>query len=155
MAERCQFLAYFLYSIIITGWVYPPVSHWAWDSSGPSQNSCHHQTIKIIKHSSVRLAGVHRILHRLCWLRSGSSVRSLLLPRWLLSSWGQDREILRGRQGERGLDLESIGSSPSYGTDLGKIREMFSSAAQLGFWLVRLSWGLKLRLGNWDFDLSV
>ena len=22
------------YSIIITGWVYPPVSHWAWDGSG-------------------------------------------------------------------------------------------------------------------------
>ena len=34
VAERCQFLAYFTYSIIITGWVYPPVSHWAWDSSG-------------------------------------------------------------------------------------------------------------------------
>ena len=27
---RCQFAAYFLYSIIITGWVYPVVSHWAW-----------------------------------------------------------------------------------------------------------------------------
>ena len=34
VAERCQFLAYFTYSIIITGWVYPPVSHWAWDSAG-------------------------------------------------------------------------------------------------------------------------
>ena len=34
VAERCQFFAYFMYSIIITGWVYPPVSHWAWDSSG-------------------------------------------------------------------------------------------------------------------------
>jgi len=34
VAERCQFMAYFLYSVIITGWVYPPVSHWAWDSSG-------------------------------------------------------------------------------------------------------------------------
>ena len=34
VAERCQFLAYFLYSVIITGWVYPPVSHWAWDNSG-------------------------------------------------------------------------------------------------------------------------
>merc|ERR1719350_2580119 len=30
IAERCQFGAYFLYSIIITDWVYPPVSHWAW-----------------------------------------------------------------------------------------------------------------------------
>jgi len=34
IAERCQFFAYFAYSIIITGWVYPPVSHWAWDGSG-------------------------------------------------------------------------------------------------------------------------
>merc|ERR1719402_541668 len=31
IAERCQFAAYFVYSIIITGLVYPPVSHWAWD----------------------------------------------------------------------------------------------------------------------------
>jgi len=34
IAERCQFGAYFLYSIIITGWVYPPVSHWAWSGEG-------------------------------------------------------------------------------------------------------------------------
>ena len=34
IAERCQFFAYFAYSIILTGWVYPPVSHWAWDGPG-------------------------------------------------------------------------------------------------------------------------
>lgn len=34
IAERCQFTAYFVYSILITGWVYPPVSHWAWDGTG-------------------------------------------------------------------------------------------------------------------------
>lgn len=34
IAERCQFVAYFVYSILITGWVYPPVSHWAWDGAG-------------------------------------------------------------------------------------------------------------------------
>ena len=34
VAERCQFSAYFMYSIIITGLVYPPVSHWAWDEAG-------------------------------------------------------------------------------------------------------------------------
>ena len=34
IAERCQFFAYFAYSIILTGWVYPPVSHWAWDGEG-------------------------------------------------------------------------------------------------------------------------
>ncbi len=31
IAERVQFTAYFVYSIMITGIVYPPVSHWAWD----------------------------------------------------------------------------------------------------------------------------
>eukprot|EP00095_Tigriopus_kingsejongensis_P003363 maker-scaffold557_size137338-snap-gene-0.13 protein:Tk03363 transcript:maker-scaffold557_size137338-snap-gene-0.13-mRNA-1 annotation:"predicted protein" len=35
IAERCQFFAYFVYSILITGWVYPPVSHWAWDANTP------------------------------------------------------------------------------------------------------------------------
>ena len=35
IAERCQFVAYFVYSILITGWVYPPVSHWAWDCDTP------------------------------------------------------------------------------------------------------------------------
>ena len=39
VAERCQFMAYFLYSMLITGWVYPPVSHWAWDGSGQSQTA--------------------------------------------------------------------------------------------------------------------
>merc|ERR1712223_147929 len=34
IAERCCFSAYFVYSIIITGWVYPPVTHWAWDDHG-------------------------------------------------------------------------------------------------------------------------
>ena len=34
IAERCQFFAYFVYSIFLTGWVYPPVSHWVWDSTG-------------------------------------------------------------------------------------------------------------------------
>ena len=35
IAERAQFPAYFVYSIIITGVVYPPVSHWAWDGDTP------------------------------------------------------------------------------------------------------------------------
>lgn len=34
VAERCQFMAYVLYSVLLTGWVYPAVTHWAWDSSG-------------------------------------------------------------------------------------------------------------------------
>jgi len=31
IAERCNFSAYFAYSILITGWVYPPITHWGWD----------------------------------------------------------------------------------------------------------------------------
>jgi len=43
IAERCQFLAYFVYSMLITGWVYPPVSHWAWDTDGwLSQTGLYH-----------------------------------------------------------------------------------------------------------------
>ena len=42
VAERCQFFAYFMYSIIITGWVYPPVSHWAWDGPGEDHDSRQH-----------------------------------------------------------------------------------------------------------------
>ncbi|XP_013379842.1 putative ammonium transporter 1 isoform X2 [Lingula anatina] len=34
MAERCEFIAYFAYSFVITGVVYPIVTHWAWSSSG-------------------------------------------------------------------------------------------------------------------------
>jgi len=34
IAERCSMTAYFMYSILLTGFVYPVVSHWAWDSDG-------------------------------------------------------------------------------------------------------------------------
>ena len=34
MAERCELVAYFAYSIIISGLVYPVVAHWAWTEHG-------------------------------------------------------------------------------------------------------------------------
>ncbi|XP_072034506.1 putative ammonium transporter 1 isoform X2 [Amphiura filiformis] len=34
MAERTDFMAYLIYSCVITGFVYPVVTHWAWDGSG-------------------------------------------------------------------------------------------------------------------------
>ncbi|CAH1799717.1 unnamed protein product [Owenia fusiformis] len=34
LAERCDFRAYLIYSFVITGVVYPIVSHWAWDPNG-------------------------------------------------------------------------------------------------------------------------
>ena len=37
IAERAQFMAYLIYSFVITGIVYPPVSHWAWDGDTPGK----------------------------------------------------------------------------------------------------------------------
>ncbi len=35
IAERCQFGSYLAFSAVMTGWVYPVVSHWAWDAGSP------------------------------------------------------------------------------------------------------------------------
>ncbi|KAJ9592288.1 hypothetical protein L9F63_001184, partial [Diploptera punctata] len=34
VAERCNFMAYIVYSIGISGIVYPPISHWVWTEEG-------------------------------------------------------------------------------------------------------------------------
>uniref|UniRef100_A0A914VTF0 Ammonium transporter n=1 Tax=Plectus sambesii TaxID=2011161 RepID=A0A914VTF0_9BILA len=34
VAERCEMIAYLLYSVLLTGLVYPVITHWTWDSSG-------------------------------------------------------------------------------------------------------------------------
>ena len=34
IAERVQFSAYLTYSLFITGFVYPVVSHWGWSGTG-------------------------------------------------------------------------------------------------------------------------
>ncbi|CAG5135012.1 unnamed protein product [Candidula unifasciata] len=34
VSERCDFLAYFIYSFFITAFIYPIVTHWAWASEG-------------------------------------------------------------------------------------------------------------------------
>lgn len=37
IAERCQFASYVVFSGIMTGWVYPVASHWAWDATSPGK----------------------------------------------------------------------------------------------------------------------
>ncbi|CAL1528304.1 unnamed protein product [Lymnaea stagnalis] len=34
VSERCEFIAYLLYSFILTGLIYPVVTHWGWDYAG-------------------------------------------------------------------------------------------------------------------------
>ncbi|KAK3579874.1 hypothetical protein CHS0354_029236 [Potamilus streckersoni] len=34
MAERCEFMAYFIFSFIMTGFIYPLVTHWTWWHNG-------------------------------------------------------------------------------------------------------------------------
>jgi Amt family ammonium transporter len=34
LAERCNFCAYIVYSIMITGFIYPVTAHWAWHEEG-------------------------------------------------------------------------------------------------------------------------
>ena len=34
LAERCRFEAYFIYSMLITGFIYPLPAHWAWSENG-------------------------------------------------------------------------------------------------------------------------
>ncbi|KAI8781072.1 ammonium transporter 1 [Biomphalaria glabrata] len=34
VAERCEFVAYVIYSSILTGFIYPVVTHWAWTDEG-------------------------------------------------------------------------------------------------------------------------
>ena len=40
MAERTKFVAYFAYSFVITGFVYPIVVHWAWHEKGWLASEC-------------------------------------------------------------------------------------------------------------------
>ena len=34
VAERCQLMAYLIYSFCISGFIYPVVVHWVWDGAG-------------------------------------------------------------------------------------------------------------------------
>lgn len=34
VAERCQFVGYIVYTIILSGFIYPVVAHWGWSSEG-------------------------------------------------------------------------------------------------------------------------
>ncbi len=41
LAERCSFLAYVLYTVLLTGFIFPIGSHWAWSKTGTNWLSLH------------------------------------------------------------------------------------------------------------------
>ncbi|GFS15567.1 ammonium transporter [Elysia marginata] len=61
LAERCEFVAYFVYSFCITSFIYPVVTHWAWHEDG-WLNKGHNYTIDgegvVIKYSDFAGSGV-------------------------------------------------------------------------------------------------
>ncbi|XP_011442564.3 putative ammonium transporter 1 [Magallana gigas] len=44
VAERCDFIAYLVYSSVITGFIYPVLTHWAWSSEGWMNQGFMHDT---------------------------------------------------------------------------------------------------------------
>ena len=100
IAERCQFLAYFVYSMLITGWVYPPVSHWAWDTDGWLSQTGYFldfagSGVVHLLGANCALVGSERETELTQQIRSHSF--SLLFR--LLLHRAEERKILRVRQG--------------------------------------------------------
>ena len=54
MAERTQFKSYLIYSVFITGIIYPIVGHWIWGAVGYLRWEC---PILLVRQLSIQQAG--------------------------------------------------------------------------------------------------
>jgi len=57
VAERCTLQAYFIYSIFITGWIYPAVVYWVWSGSGFLSMGKEYQLIDFAGSGVVHMVG--------------------------------------------------------------------------------------------------
>lgn len=58
VAERCEFMAYFVYSFFITGFIYPVVTHWVWGGGFLSQGKDYGGDIGQISYQDFAGSGV-------------------------------------------------------------------------------------------------
>jgi len=66
VAERVQINAYFVYSVLITGLVYPPVSHWAW--SGEDEDGLGQGWLNAMGYQDFAGSGVVHLVGGVCAL---------------------------------------------------------------------------------------
>lgn len=66
VAERCEFIAYFIYSCFITGFIYPVVSHWAWGSGWLSDGFDYGGEIGLVNYQDFAGSGVVHVLGGVC-----------------------------------------------------------------------------------------
>lgn len=60
LAERCRFEAYFIYSALITGLIYPVVAHWTWSERGWLRSAAPWSSVNFIDYAgsgTVHLTG--------------------------------------------------------------------------------------------------
>ena len=77
MAERTTFVAYFLYSIVITGFIYPVVAHWGFSGEGWLTKQLHYVVrVFLLAVYCLPLPPHFLIIHLLLIERS----RALLIP---------------------------------------------------------------------------
>ncbi|XP_076115418.1 putative ammonium transporter 1 isoform X1 [Mytilus galloprovincialis] len=66
VAERCEFIAYFAYSFVITGFIYPVVTHWAWGSGWLVDGHDYGGDIGQIAYQDFAGSGVVHVLGGVC-----------------------------------------------------------------------------------------
>ncbi|XP_063401087.1 putative ammonium transporter 1 [Mytilus trossulus] len=66
VAERCEFIAYFAYSFVITGFIYPVVTHWAWGNGWLADGYDYGGDIGQIAYQDFAGSGVVHVLGGVC-----------------------------------------------------------------------------------------